>query len=486
MEAVAIVAFWSIVAWTLSRPAHALIYLFFASLPFGSFAAVPTSATGGLTLTPTTVAALLLIARRLGSARGLARALDAALTPSTALLLTLFWAVAGIATLFMPRFFAGRVPVVNVALAEVMTLRPTAQNVSQFVYISISVLVVLAFADLLRTASARRHALHALCLGAEVAVVTGFVDFLSQYLPMEGLLDPLRTANYALLTTDEILDSKRVVGLMPEASSFGCLVLAFLVSLYFFRRAMPAGRVRERVVPALMGALLLLGWLSTSSAAYLGLGAFGAVAVAHWCRRALAPGRDADLRHGLARELAWSVAVLWVLALAGIARPGLFDPIARMLDTMVLQKTATASYEERSMWTRVSWEALMATHGMGVGLGGTRASNSAVALASNAGLAGAACYFLFVFQCLFLRRVARADAQGRALRSALRWSFVPSFLASLTIGSTSDFGVFNAFLYALSIALARPMAPEPVRTPRPAASIAGPSPAPPHGSPRLG
>ena len=110
------------------------------------------------------------------------------------------------------------------------------------------------------------------------------------------------------------------------------------------------------------------------------------------------------------------------------------------------------------MWTRVSWEALRATHGMGVGLGGTRASNSAVALASNAGLAGAACYFLFVFQCLFLRRVARPDTQDRALRSALRWSFVPSFLASLTIGSTSDFGVFNAFLYALSIALARPAA----------------------------
>jgi hypothetical protein len=419
---------------------------------------VPTSATGGLTLTPTTVAALLLIARRLGSARGLARAIDAALKPSAALLLSMFWLVAGVATLFMPRFFAGRVAVVNVALAEVMPLRPTAQNVSQFVYISISVLVVLAFADLLRTASARWHALRALCLGAAVTVVTGFIDFLSQYLPMEGLLDPLRTANYALLTTDEILDSKRVVGLMPEASSFGCLVLAFLASLYFFRRAMPAGRLRERVVPPLMVALLLLGWLSTSSAAYLGLGAFGAVAVAHWCWRARAPGRDADLRHGLAGELKWSVVVLWMLALAAVARPGLFDPVVRMLDMMVLQKTATASYEERSMWTRVSWEALRATHGMGVGLGGTRASNSAVALASNAGLAGAACYFLFVFQCLFLRRVARPDTQDRALRSALRWSFVPSFLASLTIGSTSDFGVFNAFLYALSIALARPAA----------------------------
>jgi hypothetical protein len=101
----------------------------------------------------------------------------------------------------------------------------------------------------------------------------------------------------------------------------------------------------------------------------------------------------------------------------------------------------------------VSWRALWETHGLGVGLGGTRASNFAVALASNVGIVGALLYALFVAQCLFLRRGGRDDAQGGALMSAVRWAYFAPFLAGLTIGTTPDFGVLNAWLYGFSIAL---------------------------------
>ncbi|MDM0113959.1 hypothetical protein QTI66_17525 [Variovorax sp. J22R133] len=457
MESIPIAVFWCIAVWTLFLPRQAMVYLFFASMPFGSFAAIPTEVTGGLTLTPTPIVAILLIVRQLGSLSGFAQALDTALKRSGLLLLFLFWLVAGIATMFMPRFFSGTVQIVPVragALSDTAPLVPTVQNISQFVYISISVLTVFTFARMLRAKSMRRHALMALCLGAALTVFTGGLDVASQYLPLQPVLELFRTASYALLTDVEVLDVKRVVGLMPEASSFGSLALAFLASLYFFRRAMAKGALRDRVVPLLMGVLLLMVWLSTSSAAFLGLGLFVAAATAEWCWRVLAAGRNPYLRRGITNEFWLGAVGICLFLLVILAVPRLFAPIQEMFDVMVLQKSTTDSFEERSMWTQVSLNALLATHGLGVGLGGTRASNFAVAMASNAGVIGATFYFLFVFQTLLIRKAARDDAQGQALLSAVRWSYLPAFFSSLMVGTTPDFGLFNAFFYGFAVAIA--------------------------------
>ena len=457
MELIPVGIFWSIACWALFQQRQVLLYLFFASMPFGSFAAIPTELTAGLTLTPTPIVALLLIGRELGTVRGVTNALDSALKPSGLLLLFIFWLVAGIATAFMPRFFAGMVEVVPVRLgasADTVALAPTIQNLSQFTYISISVLTVFAFASMLRSESMRRHVLAALCLGAALTVSTGFVDFVAPYLRLESTLEVFRTASYALLIEDEILNSKRVVGLMPEASSFGSLSLSFFASLYFFRRVSLTGFVRNRIVPVLMGLLLLLIWLSTSSAAYLGLGFFAAAAAAEWCWRLVAASRNPFLHRSLSNEFWLGVMAVCGLLFIVIAVPQVLAPVVEMFDVMVLQKTSSGSFEERSMWTKISWDALLATHGFGVGMGGTRASNFAVALMSNAGVLGAIFYFLFVLQCLVFRRALQKGARGSALLSACRWTYLPSFFVSLTIGTTPDFGVFNAFLYGLAVALA--------------------------------
>ena len=456
MEAIPIAIFWSIVAWTLlQRREHALMYLFFASMPFGSFAAIPTAVTGGLTLTPTPIVAMLLIARRFASPGGITQSLDAALRGSLLLALFLFWLAAAVTTAFMPRFLAGVVeivPVRSLDQADTALLGPTMQNISQGVYVSISVLAVFTFAHMLRTEAMQRHAMRALCLGAALTVATGLLDLASQYLPIGAALELFRTASYSLLTDDEVLDSKRLVGLMPEASSFGTLALGFLGSLYFFRRAMPSGILRERMVPALMALMLPLIWLSTSSAAYLGLGLLAAAVVADWCWRASASGVPFRLRQGLAMELLLAICAAAVLALGLLAAPQVLGSMLEVFDLMVLQKSGSGSYEERSMWTQVSLQSLAATYGLGVGLGSTRASNFAVALASNAGLPAAFFYLLFLLQNLMLRKVPRHDVEARALLSAIRWSCLPPLFTSLLIATTPDFGLFNAFLYGFAVA----------------------------------
>lgn len=454
MEIIPIAAFWCVIVWALFQKKHALLYVFFASLPFGSLAVVPIEWTAGLTITPAPIISMLVIVRQLCQVGEARKALDDALKPSIALMLLLFWIVAGVTTLFMPRFFAGNVQVINFSLPEIAILRPTLQNFSQVVYVSISVVSVFAFSGLLSVDSVRRHVFNAMCLGAALTVATGLLDFASRYLPLDGLLDLFRTANYALLVDDEILDAKRVVGLMPEASAFGNLALSFLALLYFFRRAMTAGFLRNWVVPVLMVLLVVLIGLSTSSAAYLGLGVLGMTAAVEWCWRLVASSRKTPLRNGLATEFCVSVLAAWLLLGLFVAMPRLFIPIQQLFDTMLLQKTSSSSYEERTMWTQVSWNALLTTHGIGVGLGGTRASNFAVTLASNTGALGAALYFVFVIQCVLIRRVPRRDEERIDLLSAMRWAYWPSFVVSLTIGTTSDFGPINAFLYGLSIAMA--------------------------------
>lgn len=468
MEALPIGVFWCLVIWACTQRKQALMYLFFATMPFGSFAALPTAMTGGLTLTPTPIVALFMIVKELTSRNGMRSAVASALRPSGLLLLALFWIVACVTTVFMPRFFAGQVevvPVRSVGLFSTAMLFPTAQNISQMVYTTVSVLTVFAFSRILRADDMRQHALTALCLGAIVTILTGLVDLVSQSLSLQSALEVFRTASYTLLTEDEVMGSKRIVGLMPEASSFGGLLLGYLAALYYFRRAMLSSRMRNRVAPVLIGALLLLVWLSTSSSAYLGLALFGLTLVVEWGWRAVAAGRNPYLRRGIGAEFWLGMFGIGLLLLVVLVAPEVFAPIIKMVDLMVFQKSTTSSFEERNMWTKVSWNALLSTHGLGVGMGGSRASNFAVALASNAGFLGAGLYVLFVVQSFLVRRAPRNDPQGGALLSACRWSYLPAFCASLTVGTTPDFGLFNAFLYGFAAAIAYRRKPVPLPAP---------------------
>lgn len=459
MEALPIVVFWALALWALFQRKQALVYLFFASMSFGSFAVIPTELTKGLTFTATPIVALLLIAKQISSTNGFTSFLNNAFDPRSLMLLFLFWVLAGVTTAFMPRFFANVIQIVPVRLGDstdTAPLVPTVQNLSQFVYMSISVLTVFVFADLLRSKAMQRHAVSALCMGAGIAVLTGLIDFASQYLPLKPALEVFRTASYALLTDVEVLNAKRVVGLMPEASSFGTLTLSFLASIYFFRHAAPPGTMRNYVMPILAALLMLLVWMSTSSAAFLGLALFGLLVVCDWLWRLSFGGRNPYLRLGLMNDFWVAISIATIALMTLVVLPQLLSPLIELVDETVFKKSGTSSFEERSMWTRVSWRALMGTYGLGVGLGGTRASNFVVALTSNVGLLGGFLYFLFLSTILIVKRASPSDPQRVAWLLAIRWTYLPPFFISLTIGTTADFGMFNAFLFGFAVAICKP------------------------------
>ena len=456
MESIPIVLFWACALLGLFGKSHALLYLFFASMAFGSFAVVPPELTSGLTLTPTPVVALLIILRSLCSLGGMKFCVAALRSPKRLLLLFMFWLVALVTAFFMPRLFAWEVIIIPVRLTLATVgepLIPSPQNFSQLAYLTISVFATLAFARTLRAAEQRQHALQAMCLGATMVVMTGLLDYMAQYVALDGVLQPFRTATYALMTEVQILGNKRVVGLMPEASAFGSLCLSFLCLLYFFRPAIASRWLRLRVVPLLIYALVMLIGLSTSSSAYVGLSMFALVAVIEWLWKNGRKSGTSFANRSLGFETWSALAALTGLAVIVMFKPSLLDPVVGMINESVLQKMQSSSYEERSLWTAVGWQALVDTWGLGVGVGGTRTSNFAAAVFSNTGVIGGLLYFAFVLQSLRRKLPSGSDGSCRTMLHALRCAYLPPFLISLLVGTTTDFGTLNAFLYGLALAI---------------------------------
>ena len=299
-------AFWAIVVAGLRGPPHVLFYALFGLIPFASLAVVPPELTGGLTLTPAPVIALLIVLRCLWSADGWRWVVAACTSPGLFAPLFVFWVVAAFTTLFAPLFFAGEVEIIPMRaddLSRTALLAPSAQQISQLGYLSVSVFSVIACARALQRPRARQHVLRAMALGACVLCVTGFLDWLAATVDLEEALAPLRTASYAIATDSRIgnLDMKRVSGVTPEPSVFGSLCVTYLATLWFFRRAMRDAWLRA-AVPVLCAALALMIFLSTSTTAYVGFVVFagyrgGGILVA--------PGRLAPQERGAAGP-AWS------------------------------------------------------------------------------------------------------------------------------------------------------------------------------------
>jgi hypothetical protein len=458
MDLLPVAIFWALALLGLFGNRIFLIYLFFGCMPFAAFAVVPPQLTAGLTFTPTPIVALLIIGRYIVlSSKGLRFALSSLVSPRGLGLLGAFWLVAIVITMLMPHMFAGKIliaPMKMQLFEHTEYLRPTTQNISQLAYLSISILGVVAFSRLMIDEKQRQHALRALCIGAGIAIATGLIDLTTHYIPsIKFLLEPFRTATYALMTEAKIEGGiRRVVGLTPEASTYGGLCVSLLTLLYFTRQAIADNFLRLKAVPVLCCLLVVMAYLSTSSAALAGLAVVGAFAGAEWILRAAKTRRGTRAGRELELEFWAAFLVVGFVLLVVVLKPSLFDPVISLVDNMIFKKRSTSSFEERSLWTRVSWQAAVNTFGLGVGMGGTRASSQFVAVVSNTGFLGALLFYGFVLQTA-LRRAYPGDDMAKTLLSGVRWAILPIMTGSLLAGTSADFGLANAWLYGTAFAM---------------------------------
>ncbi len=357
-----------------------LIVGLFAAIPFGATAFATIGGSSPLIYTLFALLILASAALRVSVLRDLGIVL--ARMPLAWLLMALaIYAVAG--AMLMPRLFAGKttafVPIEGI-VTEVM-LGPTSGNYTQTAYFLLGILVFFAFAIL----TLRRRMLEKMTVGlfafAISETVLGWVDLAGKLAGVGDILEPIRTASYALLTDVEQSGFWRIAGGCSEAAAFAAFGLSALAFTYAYWRA-----ANSWLALVLCVQLLLLLILSTSSTAYGGLGVLGLAAILPLLWGAL---------HGRLRPLDWFLLAAGggaVAALMGVVLydEALFRPFTELFRTMVLEKASSVSGQERAYWNARSLKSFFDTYGLGVGLGSSRSSSWIVSALAQFGLIGSA------------------------------------------------------------------------------------------------
>ena len=430
-----------------------LLLLLFSSLTFGSLAVLPPELTAGSSFVPKTMFALLIVLKVLVPAIAAfsPRAIELARFQNMGFLLA-FLVIGLLTTVFMPRLFAGVIEVVPLKVlgfSRSEPLQPSQGNITQSIYLSVSVAVAGATALMARSPRFPEQILTAVLVGGIVLLASGIIDMVVSAAGQAALLDPFRNAGYALLTNAEVLGVRRVVGLMPEASSYGSTCVALGSALAFLRPLYAAGFYRRL---ASVATIMLFGMalLSTSSSAYAGVAFFSITYVANVGQRLA--GLSTIGCNGLVAEFCIAIIGMVIILLILLLSPEAFDPVQRFLDEIIFNKATSDSFAERSFWNEVGWNAFLSSYGLGVGLGSARASNYFIAVISNTGFIGSSCFLIFLIQTL-LRRTFQSR-QASALASALKFTMVPSLCMAALGSATPDFEPWLGIIFGAITGLA--------------------------------
>jgi hypothetical protein len=437
----------AILLWALIGPiafssGPAVLYATLISVIFMSLQMLPVGGAGA-NLLPQTVFAAVLVGKVFLTRGNLVRAAEASIDPSRLGLFTAFLVFSIVTAIILPRAFAGLIEVIPVSGADLSgasLLAPRSGNITQSLYMLLSYCTALAFAVIGSRRDIRRHFLFALLAAGAALILSGVVDLVCYRAGLSAVLDPFRTASYTLLTDVEAAGAKRVVGFTPEASAYGGMCVNAAALILFLRPLYREGARRLAATFVLLG-LLIMGALSTSATAYVGCGVLAVVYAFDLTRRFLD-------RNALGRDvLGWEIGligagVLVILAVATL-QPDRFAPLLDVFNTVILKKSGSYSYYQRSMWTRTAMEAFFDTGGLGAGLGSLRTSNWMVSILGSTGIFGSVLLFGFLIQRLLtsVRGLSREDA---AFVFALKLSLMPYLVMNQLSGTIPDVGITAA------------------------------------------
>jgi hypothetical protein len=370
-------------AWFSEAP---IVVALMASLAFGSTAIVTLSALGGsspliyvvfLVGLFATVALRRNIIGELGT-------VFARQPMAWVVVLLILYTVAG--ALLLPRLFEGQtmtfVPVRagggSGRIAEV-PLAPVTGNITQSLYFVLTALSFFAFSVLLL----QRKTLTAVKTGfftwASVHAGLGYIDLFGKASGAGDVLEPVRSASYAMLTNVDVAGFWRIAGGYSEASAFGAMTVSLLAFSFTYWK-----RTDDWYALVLSLALSLLLVLSTSSTAYLAGGLLLMFVIASIVTSAV---HDRLHSHDLL-VLAAAIAVLAVGCGLALHDARTLEPFSNLFDNMILNKASSESGTERAYWNLRSLESVIDTVGLGIGIGSSRASSWIIAVVSQLGVIG--------------------------------------------------------------------------------------------------
>ncbi len=454
MEIVAssLLAFVVILALGVTGPFRGLA-LFFAMTPFGAAAAFNLPAVGGASILVTDVAAVAmfaLVALHRGGVGMIAGSMRIGQPGFWLLLLTVF---AIFATLMFPAVFRGQTEVFSIARKANETgivsvpLRPSTGNLTQLFRMMLGVAIFFAVATVFRIRPDGKMIVKAIAIATVVNATLGWLDVATYAIGMPQLLEPIRSANYAMLYDVRMVGLKRMIGGYPEASSFGYYSLGLFGFWLQYWFATPKSRMGT-IMLILSGVAVLR---STSSASYV---AFVAFLITMALIALIANLRGRVNRRGMAIA-AGGLLVAWMMALVLFMAYEFVTPVSNFLDRALFNKLDGQSGMERMGWNAQAFVNFLETKGMGAGLGSVRASSWLMATLASLGVIGTALYAMFIASVMIAPGTQKGTPVQSATIKSLRAACLALLISASLTGATPDLGVTFFAFAGLAAGLAR-------------------------------
>lgn len=368
-----------------------------------------------------------------------------------------FYGIAG--AYFLPRFFAGQTLVTAIGVTEFgyvpipVPLGPTSGNVTQSIYFAGGVLCFLISYLFAKQRGNLRYACLSLLAVCLLNIAFAFLDLATYSTGTAFLLDPIRNSNYALLVSDEIEGIKRIAGSFSEASAFGSVSVA---NFGFLLRLSLGGVLPAITLPAALVTFVLV-IMSTSSAAYLTLPFITAVLLINSAFRVTR--RRGNIMSVLFVIMTPLVAFFGIMAI--LMSPELSKTLYNFIDVTILSKSQSASGIERTQWNVIALQNFVDTYGLGVGIGGVRASSWAVAVLANMGLVGGGAYFVFVYLVL-AARTSEPESFSGTFQGAAQIGCIGILAGGMLAGTMVDLGLYFFVMAGVAAAASQMAAVEPV------------------------
>lgn len=420
------------------------LWLFFAMTPLGAASAVNLPAAGGASILVADLVALsmfMLVALRPGGPSMIAGAMRFG-QPGFWLLLLL--AFASFATLMFPTVFRGQTEVFTIARQangtgiESMPLRPSTGNLTQLFRLYLGVAIFFAVATVFRLRPDAGKVVVAIAVATGLNAALGWLDVLSYAAGIPQMLDPIRSANYAILYDVRMVGLKRMIGGYPEASSFGY----FSLGLFGFWLQYWIATPRSRLAVVMLTLMTIAVLRATSSAAYVSVAVFlltfGGIAMIGNLR--------ARVQRRGAMIAVSGLLTLWFVAVIIFAAYELILPVENFLDRALFNKLEGDSGVERMGWNAQAFQNFIDTMGFGAGLGSVRASNWLLATLASLGVIGTLLFMGFLLSVLYGREGQHGMDQRSVVIRSLRAGCLALLISAMLTAATPDLGLtFFAF-----------------------------------------
>ncbi|SKA33003.1 hypothetical protein [Consotaella salsifontis] len=435
-------------------------------LPFGMMAVLILPKLGGLSfLAVNMTAALTVGVMTIDLAARLLRG-EKLQTPAQTLMIGAYGAYSLLSATLLVRLFEGDFAVFSLGRAAngvkvsvhfnsvVSPLSSGNSNLSQATYVLLSCAFFVASCAILR----RRGVAFGDRLLRAVALINFALGMLDM-LRFDKLMEPIRTATYALANEQTSAGMSRVIGGFPEPSAFG--PFSVVLFAYFAGAFIGSGRGKDALF-----ALLSLSMAIASLAASAFLAIAAASVVLGW--QVLARASDAFERRA---TLFMLISVCAVVALLCVV---LMSPIAelgeRVINEVIFQKADSTSGLERGAWAAGGITAFYETYGLGAGVGSLRSNGLASVVLGSVGIPGALALAAF-FIASFVGTLPQGSAGGpRRVYRGAQAAASAQIAALFVSGTVPDPGMLTMFLAALAITAKREClasVAEPKRMPKP-------------------